>query len=119
MRLSLFSSILSTKKENNSAQLRRPKKNYGLNLSKEFTNIYLGSFNLNLTYNHYGKHFDTHSSTFNTILMDSTDLIDLKLTKKNKNKIYYLKITNLLNENYERPHGYNQDRRIIKFGFKY
>lgn len=119
MRLSLFSSILSSKKENNSDQLRRPKKNYGFNLSKEFTNIYLGSFNFNLTYNHYGKHFDTHSSTFKTVLMDSTDLLNLKLTKKNKNKNYYLKITNLLNENYERPHGYNQDRRIIKFGFKY
>ena len=119
MKLSLFSSLLSSKKENNSDQLRRPKKNYGFNLSKEFTSIYLGSFNLNLTYNHYGKHFDTHSSTFNTILMDSTDLIDLKLTKKNNNKNYYLKITNFLNENYERPHGYNQDRRTIKFGFKY
>ena len=50
--------------------------------------------------------------------MDSTDLIDLKINKKVDNKNYYLKITNLLNESYQRPHGYNQDQRILKFGLK-
>ena len=51
--------------------------------------------------------------------MDSTDLIDLKINKKVDNKNYYLKITNLLNESYQRPHGYNQDQRILKFGLKF
>ena len=51
--------------------------------------------------------------------MDSTDLVDLKLERKLNNTSYFLKITNLLGEKYQRPHGYNQDERIIKIGFKY
>jgi vitamin B12 transporter len=115
----LFSSFLSSKKENNSNQLRRPKKNYGLNYFKNLKNNLLGDVTFNLKYNHYGKHFDTHSTSFSTIEMDSTDLIDLKITKKLKNSDFYIKLTNVLNESYQRPHGYNQEKRIIKLGMKY
>ena len=117
--IKLFSSFLSTKKENKSDQLRRPEKNYGLIISKNFEKSFLKGFNFNLSYTHYGKHFDTHSSTFNTIEMDSTDLIDLKLSKKINNSNFFIKISNLLDENYQRPHGYNQEQRSVKFGFKY
>ena len=72
-----------------------------------------------MIYNHYGKHFDTHSTNFSKIEMDSTDIIDLKITKKFNDSNFYIKITNLLNEEYQRPHGYNQENRIIKFGIKY
>ena len=51
--------------------------------------------------------------------MDSTDIVDLKISKKNKNYNFYIKISNLLDENYQRPHGYNQENRNIKFGIKY
>ena len=51
-------------------------------MTKGKKNSFFGNLNLNLKYNHYGKHFDTHSANFNTIEMDSTDLIDLKITKK-------------------------------------
>ena len=54
-----FSSFLSSKKENNSDQLRRPEKNYGIEFSKKIKSNYFGNYNLNLLYNHYGKHFDT------------------------------------------------------------
>ena len=117
--IKLFSSFISSKKENNSDQLRRPEKKYGLVISKNFKKSFLRDFNLNFSYNHYGKHFDTHSSTFSTIEMDSTDLIDLKLSKKINNSNFFVKVTNLFNENYQRPHGYNQEQRSIKFGFKY
>ena len=117
--IKLFSSFISSKKENNSDQLRRPEKKYGLVISKNFKKSFLRDFNLNLSYNYYGKHFDTHSSTFSTIEMDSTDLIDLKLSKKINNSNFFVKITNLLDENYQRPHGYNQEQRSIKFGYKY
>ena len=115
----LFSSFLSSKKENYSDQLRRPEKNYGFNFTKKLKNNFFGNYNLNILYNHYGKHFDTHSSNWSTIEMDSTDIVDLKITKKNKNYDFYVKIDNFLDENYQRPHGYNQENRIIKFGFKY
>ncbi len=119
MNFKIFSSFLSSKKENGSDQLRRPEKTYGVNFSKKIDTNYLGDLDLNLLYNHYGKHFDTHSTNFSTIEMDSTDLVSLKIEKKLKDNSYFLKITNLLSENFQRPHGYNQDKRIIKFGLKY
>lgn len=119
MNFKIFSSFLSSKKENGSDQLRRPEKNYGFDFSKKIKNNFFGNYNLSILYNHYGKHFDTHSSNFSTIEMDSTDLVDLKLERKLNNTSYFLKITNLLGEKYQRPHGYNQDERIIKIGFKY
>ena len=117
--INFFSSFLSSKKENRADQLRRPEKNYGLNISQKIQSIFLGNFNINLAYNHYGKHFDTHSSNFSTIEMDSTDIIDLKITKKLSNSDFYIKVTNALNETYQKPHGYNQENRVIKFGIKY
>ncbi len=114
-----FSSFLSSKKEDGSDQTRRPEKNYGVKISKNISNELIGNFNFHLLYNHYGKHFDIDSINFNTVEMDSTDLIDLKIVKSFNNSEYYLKITNLLKEKYQRPHGYNQDGRIIKLGFKY
>lgn len=116
---SIFSSLLSSKKENGSDQLRRPEKNYGANITKKFKSNFLGETKLSIIYNHYAKHFDTHSTSFGTIEMDSSDLIDLKISKEiNKNQ-YFFKVTNLLDENYQRPHGYNQEGRIFKFGLKY
>jgi hypothetical protein len=47
-----------------------------------------GNLNINLKYNHYGKHFDTHQTTFSTIEMDSTDILDLSLTKNLEHMIY-------------------------------
>ncbi len=117
--INLFSSFLSSKKENGTDQLRRPEKNYGLSFSKKINNSFLGDFNFNLAYKHYGKHFDTHSSNFSTIEMDSTDIIDLNITKKLNNGNFYIKITNALDETYQKPHGYNQENRNIKFGIKF
>ena len=116
--LSLYSSFLSSKKENSSDQLRRPEKNYGAIFSRNIYTKYIGDINLDLAYNHYGKHFDTHSTSFSTIEMDSTDLVDIKLTKNGVSGNYFVKISNILNENYQRPHGYNQEERVINVGFK-
>ena len=85
--LSFFSSFLSSKKENESDQLRRPEKNYGLNLNGYLDFKYLDKVGFNIIYNHYGKHFDTHSTSFNTVQMDSTDLVDIILKKKYLKKI--------------------------------
>ena len=53
------------------------------------------------------------------IEIDSTDIIDLKITKKLSNSDFYIKVTNALDETYQRPHGYNQENRVLKFGIKY
>jgi vitamin B12 transporter len=118
--INFFSSFLSSKKENGADQLRRPAKNYGLNFSKIIEKSFLGNLNLNIIYNHYGKYFDTHSSNFNTIQMKSTDIIDLKISRElNNSSKFYIKVTNLLNESYQKPHGFNQENRILKFGIIY
>ena len=80
--VNISSSFLSTKKENGSNQTRRPRKTHSLNLYKTLNNKIFGNYNINLSYKHYGKHYDVHSSTFNTIEMDSTDILDLIITKK-------------------------------------
>ena len=117
-KVNFFISFLSSKKENSSDQLRRPEKTYGINLNQNIKMNFLGNFSLNAKYKHYGKHFDTHSSNFSTIEMDSTDIIDLSISKKISNYDLSLNIDNLLNEIYQRPHGYTQNDRQIRFGFR-
>ena len=117
-KINFFTSFLSSKKENSADQLRRPEKTYGVDLNQKIKMYHLGDFNLNANYKHYGKHFDTHSSNWSTIEMDSTDIIDLSISKKINNYVLLLNVNNLLNENYQRPHGYPQNNRQIRFGFR-
>ena len=117
-KINFFTSFLSSKKENSADQLRRPEKTYGVDLNQKIKMYHLGDFNLNANYKHYGKHFDTHSSNWSTIEMDSTDIIDLSISKKINNYVLSLNIDNLLNEIYQRPHGYPQNDRQIRFGFR-
>ena len=117
--INLFSSFLSSKKENGADQLRRPEKTYGLNFSKQIENSILGNLTFNLNFNHYGKHLDTHSSNFSTIEMDSADMIDIMIIRKLGNNNFFIKINNAFDETYQRPHGYNQENRTIKFGINY
>ncbi len=115
--LSIFASSLSSKKTNGSDQLRRPEKNYGVKYTKNLNTNYFGPFKFLFKYQHYGKHWDTHSSNWSTILMDSTDLADISFLKKINGYDLSLNITNIFKEVYQRPHGYAQDGRQIKFGF--
>lgn len=115
--IEIFTSFLSSKKTNNSDQLRRPEKNYGFKFKKEIKKSLFGQFNISLDYSHYGKHFDTHSLDFSTIEIDSTDIVDFSLKKDFDVFDMNFKITNLLNENYQRPHGYSQNGRLFNIGF--
>ena len=117
-KLDLFSSFLSSDKVGGAPQLRRPEKTYGFNLNKKFINNEFGNFNVNLKYNHYGKHFDTHSTSFATVELDSTDILDISLTKNYGLYDFQLNITNLLDEGYQRPHGYSQDGRLFNIAIK-
>jgi len=117
-KLNLFSSFLSSSKVDGSPQLRRPEKTYGFNLFKNFNSFFLGNFNINLKYNHYGKYFDTHSSTFSTIDMDSEDITDISINKIFQNYNLQFNITNLFDEQYQKPHGYSQNGRLLNIAIK-
>ena len=117
-KLNLYSSFLSSDKVGGAPQLRRPEKTYGFNLNKKFNHDEIGNFNVNLKYNHYGKHFDTHSSSFATVELDSTDILDISLTKNYGLYDFQLNITNLLDEGYQRPHGYSQNGRLFNIAVK-
>ena len=116
-KLTFFTSSLSSKKKDGTDQLRRPEKTYGAKYEKNFNPDYLGPLKLRVNYKHYGKHFDTHSSNWSKILMDSTDITDIVLLKKIQDYVFSLNITNLFDENFQRPHGYAHEGRAIRFGF--
>ena len=116
--LEFFGTSLSSKKTTGEDQLRRPDKIYGIKYIKKLNNKLIGPLQLKVKYQHYGKHWDTHSTNWSTILMDSTDVINLSLVKKIKGQNWSLNITNLLDETYQRPHGYSQEGRNIRLGFK-
>ena len=117
-KFSIFTSSLSSKKTNGQDQLRRPEKTYGAKYEKNLNTDYFGPLKFRLKYQHYGKHWDTHSSNWSTILMDSTDMADISLLKKYQGYDWSLNITNLFDESYQRPHGYTQEGRQIRFGIR-
>ena len=47
-----------------------------------------------------------------------TDIVDFTISKKLEGYLFSLNIDNLLNENYQRPHGYPQNRRQLRIGFR-
>ena len=116
--LSFFGTSLSSKKTNGVDQLRRPDKTYGFLYNKKIDSDTIGPFQFNLKYQHYGKHWDTHSTNWSTVLMDSTDILNFSLSKKIGNYNWFLKMSNLLDESYQRPHGYEQEERQFRIGLK-
>ena len=111
--LNIFS---KSRKTNGQAQNRRPDLSYGVNYSKKFSLSQVGPFNLNLNYKYTGKYIDWDGVANSK--QKSTDIIDLSLTKNFLANTFFLKLSNLLNESYEKPATYSQNGRQIKFGFK-
>ena len=62
---------------------------------------------------YYGSHSDTHSANFNTILIKERTIFDLSAKYNN----FDLEVKNIFNDNYERPHGYNQGGIDIRIGY--
>ncbi len=114
--IAFYNLFSKSRKTNGQAQSRRPDLSYGLNYSKKNLNSPFGNINLNLNYKFTGKFIDWDGSANSK--QKSTDIVDLSLTKNLFGNIFSLKLTNLLNERYEKPATYNQDGRQITFGIK-
>ena len=50
--------------------------------------------------------------------VDSTDIMNMSISKKSNVGVFSFNITNLLDENYQRPYGYSQNGRAVRFGFR-
>lgn len=113
-----YYNLLSSKNTNGEDQLRRPKKTYGFVFEKKLKQNHNDNIKFLLKYQHYGESLDTHSLNWNTILMEPIDIMDFSIIKKKQKIDWFINFNNLLNENYQLPHGYGHERRQIKIGFK-
>ena len=114
--LSIYNIFSKSRKTNGQTQARRPDLSYGANLIKKINKSPLGTFNLNLNYKYTGKYIDWDG--LKNSRQKSTDIVDISLTKDLFGIIYSLKISNLLDENYEKPATYSQAGRQLRLGFK-
>mgnify|MGYP006104110189 CR=1 FL=1 len=114
-KLSLFNSISSSKKTDSSNQLNRPDFTYGMSYFKKINTNFIGNLDFNYNYKHYGKAYDYDPGVKK---VDSTDIMNLSISKDFFNSYITLQVSNLLDEVYQRPVGYSQDRRQIRFSFK-
>ncbi len=113
-KLSIFNTISSSKQTDGSHQLNRPDSTYGIKYRKKFINNPIGPFSLNYKYKHYGKVFDYAPGITK---VDSTDIMDMTLSKETNYGTFFLKVSNLLDEQFQRPHGYKQDGRKFNINF--
>ena len=90
-------------------QLRRPEKQYGVNYNAKLNSNYFGSYGVNLNYRHTGKAEDWVGSFRKDV--DSTDIVNLSLSKELFGMEWRLRGTNLTDEYYQKPYGYNQEGR--------
>ena len=111
----LYNTISSSRQANGNRQLNRPDSTYGVGYVVDLKNSIFGPFSINYNYKHYGKSFDYAPSVTK---VDSTDIMNISFSKNTNIGIFSLNITNLLDENYQRPHGYSQNGRLVRFGFK-
>ncbi len=112
-KLKIFNTISSSRQVNGNRQLNRPDSTYGINYDINIKNKIIGPISLNYNYKHYGKSFDYAPGVTK---VDSTDVMNLSISKKYNLGILSINISNLLDENYQRPYGYSQDGRIFKIG---
>jgi len=109
----VFASHLNSK-TNDSVNLRRPEWNLGLMHNLELDNEWA----LTTNYKFKGEHLDVHNSDWSTISMPETHLLDLTLSKNWQGIDLGVSLTNMLDERYESPHGFNQEGRRLQFGFR-
>ena len=102
-----FATSLSSEKADGSAQLRRPETSVGANFMKKLNN----DIKLTANYKFTGEQFDTHNSNWSTITMPETHLLDVGIKRDFGGYELGVNVFNVLDQNYQRPHGFVQDGR--------
>lgn len=104
-----FASQLDAK-INDTKQLRRPNLSLGFLHSLDLKD----GLSLHTNYKYKGNHLDIHNSNWSTITMPELHLLDIGLTKHWHGIGFTANIRNLLDHNYQSPHGFSQDGRNFK-----
>ena len=108
-KLTLTNTFSKSSEGNGRPQLRRPEKQYGVYYNAKLNSNYIGLYGLNFNYKHVGKAEDWVGSIRKDV--DSTDIINLSLSKELFGIDWALSSTNLTDEYYQRPYGFNQEGR--------
>ena len=117
-KISLFNSFSKSREGSGKPQLRRPEKQFGIKFNKLINSKFFGSFDLNYDYRHVGKVEDWKNGSVRA-KVDSSDIMDLRISKSYMGKIWSLNFLNLTNENYQRPDTYNQEGRRLELSFRH
>ena len=115
-KFSIMSHFAKSRTASGGPNSRRPDLSYGINYKNKIESKNFGPLELNLNYRYIGDHLDWTGSK--NEFVKSVDLIDLSIRKKAYGNIFFLNLTNLLNERYEKPATYSQDGRQFRIGFK-
>ena len=115
-RISLTNTLSKSSEGNGKPQLRRPEKQYGFNYNAKLNSSYFGLFGMNVNYRHVGRAEDWVGSVRKKV--DSTDIINMSLSKELFGMEWALSSTNLTDEYYQKPYGYNQEGRNLKLSLR-
>jgi len=115
-KLKLSSTFSKSTESNGRPQLRRPDEQYGINYNAKLNSNLIGLFGVNLNYRHVGKAEDWVGSVRKDV--DSTDIMNLSISKELFGFEWSLNSTNLLDEYYQKPYGYNQERRNFNLSLR-
>ena len=112
----LYSSLSKSREGSGRPQLRRPEKQFGIKYSKDLTTSLFGPFKMSYDYRHIGKVEDWKNGSVRA-KVDSSDIMNLKLSKNFLGSNLAVNILNLTDENYQRPDTYNQEGRRFELSF--
>ena len=121
-RLSLSSTFSKSYTDKGVPQQRRPEQQYGVNYNAKLKSNYIGSYGININYRHVGKVEDwvgTNKAPGSVLgKADSTDIVNASVSKELFGMEWALSSTNLTDEYYQKPYGYNQEGRNFKLSLR-
>ena len=92
------------------------KKQYGINYNSKLNSSLTGLFGVNFNYRHVGKAEDWVGSFRKDV--DSTDIMNLSFSKELFGLEWAISSTNLTDEYYQKPYGYNQEGRKFNLSLR-
>ncbi len=108
-KISLLSNFSKSRTDSNGPNSRRPDLTYGLDYVGKLKSTNYGLFKIGLNYRYIGDHIDWTGSK--NEFVKSVDLANAFISKDFRGFDLSFRISNLLNERYEKPATYSQDGR--------